>query len=35
MAPGSVQLLLELMLKQSGFTDTAPYAIDKYMEPSA
>jgi len=35
MAPGSVQLLLELMLKQSGFTDTAFYAIDKYMEPSA
>jgi glycine oxidase len=32
MAPGSVQLLLEMMQNQSGFTDSSPYAIDKYME---
>ncbi len=32
MAPASVQLLLELLQKQSGFTDASPYAIDKYIE---
>lgn len=35
MAPASAQLLLELMQKHSGFTDTSPYAIDKYMEQTA
>jgi glycine oxidase len=35
MAPASVHLLLELMQKQSGFTDSSPYAIDKYMESIA
>jgi glycine oxidase len=35
MAPASVQLLLELMQKQPRFTDSSPYAIDKYMESSA
>jgi glycine oxidase len=35
MAPASVQLLLEVMQKQSGFADSAPYAIDKYMESTA
>ena len=34
MAPASAQLLLELMQKQPGFTDTSPYAIDKYTEPT-
>jgi glycine oxidase len=34
MAPASVQLLLELMQKQPGFTDTSPYAIDNYVEPA-
>ena len=32
MAPASVQILLDLMQKQSGFVDPTPYAIDKYME---
>jgi glycine oxidase len=35
MAPASVHLLLELMQKQSGFTDSSPYASDKYMESTA
>jgi glycine oxidase len=35
MAPASAQLLLELMQKQPGFTDTSSYAIDKYVEPTA
>jgi glycine oxidase len=35
MAPASAQLLLELMQEQPGFTDSSPYAIDKYMESTA
>jgi glycine oxidase len=35
MAPASIQVLLELMRIQPGFTDPTPYAIDKYMEPTA
>jgi glycine oxidase len=32
MAPASIQVLLQLMQMQPGFTDSAPYAVDKYVE---
>jgi glycine oxidase len=35
MAPASVRVLLERMRMLPGFTDPAPYAIDKYVEPCA
>ena len=33
MGPASVQVLLERMRMLPGFTDPAPYAIDRYAEP--
>lgn len=35
MAPASIRLLLELMQKQVGFTDPAPYAVEKHMKSPA
>jgi glycine oxidase len=32
MAPASIRLLLDLMYKHAGFTDPAPYAIDRYVK---
>ena len=35
MAPASTRVLLDLMQKQTGFTDPAPYAIEKYVKSNA
>jgi glycine oxidase len=32
LAPASTRLLLDLMQKHAGFTDPAPYAIEKYVK---